>query len=201
MPRARPREHLIWSWLILGLSLATVLWITFGDQDRARAIVAREDAALANLQRVLVAQRAFHETNERYGWIEDLQEAGLLAVPPSSKVDGQTILDSPGYRIDVLLPKHRGADGNVRLGLRDQDAANTRLSAKYFAVVARPTEPGLSGYRVYYVDESGIVLVSDGVSDEQTRVRNPLPLAHLTSNRGPDPSGTSWYELDTQLSD
>ncbi len=195
MPRAQPRERLIWSWLIIGLSLAAVLWVTFRDQDRARATVAREDAALARLRQVLVAQRAFHEANEQYGWIEDLQGAGLLTGAPSTQIEGHTILQSPGYRIDILLPKRRAADGNVRIGPRDGDALNTRLSAKHFGAVARPTTPGSSGYRVYYIDESGKVLINDGVSDEQARVHNPLPVVHLSSSRGFDPGGARWYEL------
>ncbi len=196
MVNARPREHLAWSWIVIGLSIAIVLWIAFRESDRARAMVAREDVALAKLHAVLEAQRAYREANGRYGWLEDLTQAGLLAADETATVDGVTVLTSPGYRIDVLLPKRKTAEGNVRVGPPNVDRVNPRLVERHFVAVARPTDVGTTAFRIYYIDESGKELISESVSDETVRKYNPLPTVHLGVSQMIDPGGTMWIPLD-----
>ena len=103
-----------------------------------------------------------------------------------------------GYRFDVCLPDRRQPAPPVVQLVTQADAGQVHreLRAQHFVIVARPLEPGASGYRAFYLDESGHVWIHDGVSDEETSKRNPLPPLHLTSAEGKDPSGRSWVRLD-----
>ncbi len=161
------------------------------------SIVQREDAARAHLLRIVAAQQRHHEQTGRFGTLPELVAAGQLEEYRSRPgQDGVPALRVDGYRIDVLLPERRAAEAQVILVVGSEGELSTDMRKKHHAVVARPIEPAVSGYRTLYADESGGVFVSEGVSDEPSRTTNPLPRVHLSSGTPRSPLGLVWMRWD-----
>lgn len=162
------------------VALAAIGLFLAREHRRARRIVSNEDEAVAVLQRLRAAQVVYRAQAGRYGWLGELEAAGLL--------EGLELHESPapphvrltGYRIDVLLPYGRVGGENLGLvGERDPRAADPRLSEAHFALVARPLEPGRSGWRMFYLDEDDRLFLNEGVVDTDSAMRNELPAAQV----------------------
>ncbi len=183
--------------LILG-AVALVVLTVRREQAIARDRVTFEDRAFGLLSAVSKAQHRFHEANGRYGWIADLEEAGLLRGWPIEDRDGHRVVTTPRYRLDVLLPYSMAPGDLVLIATRDKGQSNPDLERAHFVVVARPWGEERTGFRTYYVDETGDVIVSEGVSDVASRSKRPLPEFMLSMRKGyyREAVGLRWWYLD-----
>ena len=194
----RPTRERLWIYFVvmLGCVGGFVLHAATLEED-AGAIVVREDGARALLLRVVEAQRRHHEETGRFGTLPELIDAGELEdEAPYTGSDGVTVLRADGYRVDVLLPERRSADAQVLLVIGTEGELSADMRKKHYAVVARPFEPAVTGFRTLYADESGSVFVSEGVSDEPSRTTNPLPRVHLSSGTPRSPLGLVWMRWE-----
>lgn len=151
------------------------------ERDRAVGLIAREDQARDALLCVREAQAAYHEQTGRYGWVEDLETAGLLdgLEVVSDAVEGRSVR-AEGYRIDVLLPHARLGPGVVGIGPRGgTHPSDPDLARRHFAIVARPLKPGVTGYRMWYVDEHDELYLNEGVLDDEGVALNQLPTTQV----------------------
>lgn len=193
----RRRESILWPLAVLALVGGVLAFGISRERGAARERVANEDAALAAARAVGRAQKAFHARTGRYGWLEELREAGLL--PPETRIragaHGLQAL-SAGYTLDVLLPSGRAVVGEVPLGTHAIGPAEPALASRHFAVVARPERPGQDGFRIWYLDEEGQVFLSEGVSDVEGLRDNPLPAVRVTRPRKQEEPGLVWRRLD-----
>lgn len=194
----RRRESLLLSLLVLGAALACVL-VLLARVDRSVAeVLARERAAHSAAQRVVQAQTRLLAARGAYGGVADLAAAGLLDLPLTT-VAGATCATLDGYRLDVLLPTGPGIGPLVPVGLPELARPDAELARKHFAVVARPLEPGRSGYRIWYLDEAGRTFVCEGVSDEEGLAANPLPEFLVTRPSDGREPGPVWRSVDDEL--
>jgi hypothetical protein len=191
----RRREHVLWAVAVVALSVAVVPLALDREREQSTARVTREDAALAAARAVAEAERAFHAKNGRYGWLEELRAAALLAEWPTVAGPHGMQVASDGYRLDVLLPRAAALREEIPIAPRDAGPAEPTLSSKHFAVVARPVKPGVDGFRIWYVDEEGRVFLSEGAVDTQGLRENPLPPLRVN---GPDAKkpGLVWRWAD-----
>jgi hypothetical protein len=194
----RARERLLLPALLILLSIGGLVAIVRREMVVGRVRVAREDEALRRLRDLAAAEAAFHERRGRYGWVEDLEREGVLGALAVVEEEGVRRVACPGYRLDVLLPHGLTPGDLVRLAPREAGYQNPDLERRHFALVARPWGPEPRGYRTWYVDETGQVYLSEGVSDVESRTRNPLPDLHLSSSGLPEVVGLRWYRLDDQ---
>jgi hypothetical protein len=175
-------------WLVvLALLVGGALAVLAHVRRDAREMVAHEDAALAALHALLAAETRHRETSGRYGWLDEVTP--LLP-------GGAAAAEAPGYRIDVLLPGGRDALGHVELVERSRAAHDPLLAARHVALVARPLEPGRSGWRTFYLDETARVYVSEGVFDWQSASLNALPRVRVEGPQLPSQPGPVWRPLD-----
>jgi hypothetical protein len=181
----RRREHLLLPLLVGAVLVGLLLWHVRDESRTAAERVHYEDLALAQVRRVAEAEMAFHEREGRYGWLSELRRAGLADRIGVEVVDGRARAASPRYRIDVLLPFAIAPGDYIRIAPRWSGHDDRELQRRHFAVVARPWGDALTGFRTYYLDESGDVFVSEGVSDVASRTRRPLPDLHLSHGRHP----------------
>ncbi|MFV1959869.1 MAG: hypothetical protein ACC662_10700, partial [Planctomycetota bacterium] len=104
--------------------------------------------------------------------------------------------------IDVLLPHGRLGASGVALTPRGIGRPPPELSLcrQHMAVVARPLEPGVTGWRMWYLDERGEVYLNEGVVDQVGARRNELPERQITHSE-PLQSGSPllWQRLDENL--
>jgi len=192
----RPREAIWFPTLVL-VACGIVTWLVLADEaSTARGRVRSEDEALASARQVLEAEFRHREKVGRFAWLSELAEAGnLQEAQRQSLAAAGTHLEAKGFRVDVLLPL-RGTAGRVAVGAYGTGAVDASLVSRHVLVVARPTGPEPRGYRSFALDENGRVWVSEAVSDEAARTRNPLPTQHLPLSSGVDPTGLSWSRLD-----
>lgn len=162
--------------LLIALAAASVLVPLFWQKLRAEAMVRNEDHAARMVRRVREAQVRFFETEGRYGWVEDLDRAGLLEGFDVRREGDRFYVALGGYRIDVLLPGGRIGGDKVDLVAQGGDRPfDFDLAQRHFAVVARPLEPMVSGWRSYYVDEDDVLYTNEGVTDLDGAKQNALP--------------------------
>jgi hypothetical protein len=195
----RRREHLLWPLVVVAAAVAAVPVVLGRERAAATERVAREDAALATARAVAAAERRFHTTNARYGWLEDLHAAGLLTGLATAPGPHGLQVASDGYRLDVLLPSASALRGEVPLAPRDAGPAEPALAARHFAVVARPERPGEDGFRIWYLGEDGRVFLSEGVSDAEGLRENPLPLFRVTAPKDQTDPGPLFWRLADSL--
>jgi hypothetical protein len=180
--------------LVLALLAAAVVGSLVAARREAAALVVREEAALSAARRVLEAERVHRERRGRYGGLSELGQDGLLGADLRVEADGSVLAE--GYRLDVLLPTGKDALGEVLLAPHGAVAHDPLLAARHVAVVARPVEPGRSGWRTYYLDETGRVYVSEGVCDAESALENHLPRVRVTGPHLPVQPGPVWRPLD-----
>ena len=194
-PPARRREGIILPLLVLGGVIAfSVLWGTRA-RDQASAMVAREDRALAVAKALVAAEARYHESAGRYGWIEDLADLGLLPAPTAPGPHGLQLV-ADGYRLDLLLPSAPPNAFGVEIRPHDGGPPDHDGAAQHLAVVARPDTPGRDGYRVWYLDETGQVFVSETVCEEQDQRALALPTLRLERSTTGLAPGPQWRALD-----
>ena len=183
--------------LVLMMAALFGAWLLVGFKPRAKLQVAQEDAALAALKSLLELERNHRTEHGHFTDVEGLLEAGLEGVALSREDDaGGAYLAGSGYRIDILLPYKREAGPRVRVARPSAQRPDGELARHHVVLVARPLEPGHSGFRTYALDESDLVWVCEGVSDANILASNPLPDTHLSSTRLADQSGRLWHRLD-----
>ena len=185
------REWVFVPLLLVGACVAAFAYALHRGREVAQAHVAREDTAVSALRAIAQAQARHHESESRYAWLDDL---ALTHSVHTDDVGPHVLVD--GYRIDALLPAQRQTSPAVEVISKTQGKAHRDLRGKYFVLVARPADPGKTGYRAFYLDEGGLVWINEGVSDEETLRRNPLPRTHLATSEGKDPSGRVWTRQD-----
>jgi hypothetical protein len=192
----RARERLWIPVLAVLAALAVFGGLVLHARRTAASRVAREDEALRLLKRVASAEADYHRRNGRYAWLAALRAAGLLH-GVAVKRDAAALVASTGsYRLDVLLPWRLGAGDGLRIAPRSAGHANEELERSHFALVVRPWDGALSGWRSYCTDETGRVYVNEGISDPRTRMRPPLPDMHLSRGDVRDSGGMRWWPLD-----
>lgn len=192
------RERLLLPLVLVLGALLGLGWILRDEAAEARQRVQYEDLALEKLRRLAQAQKAWQATSGAFGWVEDLQRAGLLGGLVIEEREGMRVVSSPRYRIDVQLPYLRVPGEIVRVRTRAEGDPDPELVKGHFALVARPWSEGEPrGFRTFYLGDTGNVYVSEGVSDVPSRTRRPLPDILLTT-RGvpPEVVGLRWYLLD-----
>jgi hypothetical protein len=190
------RERLLLPIMVICAAVIALLLALRHEGAVARERVLYEDLALERVRRVADAQRAFHEREGRYGWVAELEAAGLLRGLVLEDRAGHPAVTSPRYRIDVLLPTLLAPGEVVRIVTRDQGDADTALVQEHFAVVARPWGEALTGFRTWYIDNHHLVHISEGVSDVPSRTRRPLPEVLLTRGAPRDVTGLRWWRSD-----
>ena len=186
-------------WLFVVTIVAALIglyYVLSESHVEGRSRVQYENLAMTRLNAVGKAEMAFHKRTGRYGWLSELKTAALLKGVPTGDVDGDEVVPSPRYRIDVLLPHSMSPADKVRIGPKAAGRSNPNLEERHFAVVARPWGDAPSGYRTFYRDENGNVYVSEGVSDMAARANRPLPDLHLTYSPVLYAGGLRWYRLD-----
>lgn len=194
----RRRESLLGSLLVLVAAFACVLGLLVRVDRSVATVLARERSAHAVAQKVVAAQARLLSARGAYGSLAELGAAGLLDLPLVT-VEGATFAVLNGYRHDVLLPTGPGIGPLIPLGLPDLARPDAELARKHFAVVARPLEPGLSGYRIWYLDEAGRTFVCEGVSDEEGLAANPLPAFLVTRPSDGREPGPVWRSVNADL--
>ena len=193
---ARLQERTLVFYLVAGGALALFLGYLSQVANEGRERVRYEDLALESLRRLAAAEVSFHGAQKRYGWVEDLEGAGLLEDMELARDGTLRYLETPRYRLAVLLPHTVNRDDMVAVALRSAGRRNPDLEARHFSVVARPWGDALTGYRTFCIDESGRVYVSEGVSDMAARKRRPLPELHLPRGGPLVTGGMRWYPID-----
>jgi hypothetical protein len=193
----RRREGILWPLLLLAAVGVVVAAVLRDERGAARARVANEDGALALARELVAAEQAYRTRTGRFGWLEDLREAGLLPAGLATRAQphGLQALGS-GYQIDVLLPTGRAVNGVVPLGASGSSTPDAELATRHVAVVARPLRPGVDGFRTWYVDESAHAFVSEGVSDLDSLADNPLPARQVTRAHRQEELGFVWRHAD-----
>ena len=193
----RRRESILWPLAVLALLGGGLILVVERERSAARERVANEDAALATVRALARAEEAFHVRTGRYGWLEELRDAGLLPGGAAIRVAAHGLQAlAAGYTFDILLPSGRPVVGEVPLAAHAAGPPEPALAGKHFAVVARPERPGKDGFRTWYLDEEGRVYLSEGVSDVEGLQANPLPTARVTQPRKQDAPGLVWRRLD-----
>jgi hypothetical protein len=192
----KSRERLLLPLLLIGAALGALFLTLRSEDEVARERVRYEDLATARMHRLLEAQKAYHEAHGRYGWVEDLEKAGLLDGLVLASRDGLREVTSPRYRIDVLLPVVMAPGELVKIAPRGETEPHEELVKQHFAIVARPWSESVTGFRTFYTDNTGLFLVSEGVSDVPSRTRRPLPDLLLTRGWPRDVAGLRWWRLD-----
>ncbi len=193
------RRERAWPYLVVvAAAAAAIVWPLVRESRRAHAMIEREHEALAALDRVAAAEESLREATGRYGWVEDLERSGRLGGLRVAGPDAGRYVASPGYRVDVLLPW--GRLGGRGIGLVPRGGAHPPdddLSTSHFAVVARPLEPGTSGWRAFYMDEEAVLFLNEGVTDADSAALNPLPETKVHASQ-PMQSGRAllWQRAD-----
>ncbi len=187
------REHLWIGILAAGAALAAFLLLLRDNQRDAEVRIAFEQAALERVHEVAAAQQAFHQKHGRYGWPEDLRRAGVLA---DGLLDEDGSLVSPRYRIDILLPYGLSPREFVQMAPHRAAKTNPRLEQRHFAVVARPWGAERTGHRAYYLDETGQVYISEGVSYLDGGLEPPLPELHLSQSGLQELGSRRWWPVE-----
>jgi hypothetical protein len=201
-PRAaRRRDGLLPFAAVLFATIALVVGAFWRERARATAVVAREDAALDLLHRLLAAEGRLRERQGRYGWLGELERAGLLPAGARLEPGAPPHLLAEGYRFDVLLPTGRlGPAVTIEPEGSPRGGPDEALLREHVAVVARPLSPGEDGYRVWYLDERADLYLNEGVVDVDSRLRNALPRVLLTTVSGVDPTGIMLWQREATLS-
>ncbi|MCB9825567.1 MAG: hypothetical protein H6806_11465 [Planctomycetes bacterium] len=197
---ARRRERTLPFVLVLLAVVAYATWLLRGHAAEGRALASREDRARDALVLVREAQLARRDAVGSFGTWADLEREAHLPA-------GMTLLDAhddahvvvDGYRLDVLLPWRLEAGRLVRVARPTRHDPDPELSTRHVLLVARPLQPGKDGYRTYATDETGVVWIAEGVSDDITAARNLLPDAHLSTSAIADTSGRVWHRLDKMV--
>ena len=186
-PPKRRRERLGLFVVITLACLIVVAGLILPEYGGARRIVAREDAALEALLSVQAAELELHASSGRYGFVRALADAGLLGDLDVTESDGVAWVRTDGYRVEVLLPHGRLGPGTVGIVPEgSENAVDADLATRHFSVVARPLEPGVSGYRMWYVDQRGEVYLNEGVIDDASAALNDLPTTQVLKNASLD---------------
>jgi hypothetical protein len=196
-----PREALPLFFLMSLLALGGFFWLMQSTAEDGRNRVRYEDLALARLRALGEAQARYRASNPRYGWVEDLEAAGLLGdfgieKDTQAGTGGLLYLTSPRYRLDVLLPHMMTRNGQLMIALRSAGRRNPDLEKDAFVLVARPWGPLEGGYRTFLLDEGGRLYVSEGVSDQRAMEVRPLPDLHPKSPGVTVSGGMRIYPLD-----
>ena len=192
-PSQRRRERLLLPLAIVAACAAATVFAVVRQADRAEGLVAREDAALRALEDVAAAEEAYRKRGPAYGWLHQLAAAGLLPGVDGVEERGEPrVLSTDGYGIEVLLPVGRTATGGMRIALPGGAPVDAALAASQFVVLARPTDPGESGLRTWYVDARGVVRYADGVIDSSGRPRSPLPQSLVDRDGTGEGTGDLW---------
>ena len=197
----RPREALPLFTLICVAALVAFGAILWSSAQEGATRVRYEDLALARLRILAENQQAHRERTGRYGWVEDLESAGLLTdvgveKDPSVGAAGLMYLSSPRYRLDVMLPYRITRAGQAVLALRSEGKRNADLEASHYVLVARPWGDELTGLRTFVLDETGQVYVSEGVSDAAALEGHALPELHPSIGTVIVTGGMRLYPLD-----
>jgi hypothetical protein len=190
-----PRESLWLSLTVTVVAVAALLALLNQVGRHADDRVALEDQARAQVELIADAQSAYHATHGRYGWLEDLRAEGLVRSLLLREIDGHLTAVSPGYRIDIMLPRASSVAGEVALVLHGAPGPPSPLEREHFVVVARPWGRADGGWRTFYRDETETTFVNEGVSDLVTRVDPPLPEARVPKGGRTSPNGMRWWPL------
>jgi len=200
MASHRPVRERLWPFLGLA-AIATALFVGYLMRlgRETDALVAVEDGARDALVALVDAQRTFHAREGRFASVDDLVAARALpnqVKHVAREGDEPSHLSLEGYRVDVLLPVRQTPDGQIWILPEGGEARpHPGLLEAHVAMVARPLEVGVTGWRVFYTDESGVLWASDMVSDESARRVNPLPLRHLSTGEATWDGPLSWTPL------
>lgn len=198
MPALRRRDHVLLPLTVMALCAAAVLLTYARERSRMEAVVERERGALAVLRRVAEAETRYRAEHGRFGSLAALRGAGLL--PEALVPDGEAAwLPADSYRVDLLLPTGPGVADLLPLGLPGPTQPHPDLAALHFAAVARPLDPGVSGFRSLYLDETGRIFVSEGVSDEEGLRENALPAFRIEKAGDGKGVGLVWKTVDATL--
>lgn len=192
----RRRESLLGSVACLLLVGAVVAFGLARERSAARERIQREAGALEEAHRLGAAQQAFRKRTGRFGWLEELRDAGLL--------EGRRLRAGPqglqvlvdGYAIDALLPTGPALAGQVPMGAKAAGLPEPTLVDRHVALVARPERPGIDGYRIWYVDEEGRTFLCEGVSDVAGLAENGLPPLRVTRSHSQEEPGVVWRLLE-----
>lgn len=185
------RELLLVPLAIVAASVGAFAWALHDGRQIARGHVAREDQAVEMLRTLEAAQRAHHSDAGRFAWFDKLGLSETLRTD-----DVGMYIEHAGYRFDALLPAQRQTTTAMQLVSQGGATVHRELRTKHFVLVARPLQPAKTGYRTFYLDDGGMLWINEGVSDEETARRNPLPIAHLGTSDGKDLSGRVWTRKD-----
>lgn len=182
--------------LVLVLSLAAILVPLATEHQRARRMVANEDASVLVMRRLRSAEIVFHAREGRYAFFEELARADLLQGIDLRQEPAPPHVWTPGYRVDLMLPT--GVVGGEHVGIAPQSEGRTPdplLATKHFSLVSRPTRPMETGWRIYYLDEDDRLFVNEGVVDAESAEKNVLPQSQVKSSQPQQSSRASLWQL------
>lgn len=199
-PPKRRRERLgLYLLVVLGcfVFIGVFVWPEFlGSQ----AMVRREDAAREVLMGIQARELELRESTGHFGFVRELEEAGLLEGYEVAESDGVRWVRVEGYRIEVLLP--HGRLGPKVVGIAPDGSGkpvHEDLATRHFSVVARPIEPGVTGYRIWYVDERGELFLNEGVIDDTSCERNALPETQVLGNVSLDTASFLLWQRSSEV--
>lgn len=137
----------------------------------ARVLGRGETRTIEWLQRIAVAQASFLEDRGRYGFLEELVEAGELEGAGLVDHGGGAIeIERTGYLFRVFLPtRERSATSSA--SPEDVDAV---LARELFGVSAWPIRFNVTGRRVFYLHHDGEIFHTENLGDPYSgREREP----------------------------
>ena len=189
MPPSSPittrREHTAFFVVVLLVAALLIVAPLLRERQAAASKVENENRALSTLFEVAEAEQRYHDTHGRYGWLGDLARDDLVGGLTLVEEDGRRYVATPGYRIDVLLPHGREGAHGIAIAPRGpgRPPPHPDLVGRHVSMVARPLEPGISGWRMWYLDERGEVFLNEGVVDVEGALANRLPLKQVTTSQ------------------
>lgn len=197
-PPLRPTRERTWIYILVILACGVGFgWHVVGLEAEVADLVRAEDAAKATVGEVFEAQKRHRTHTGQFGTLAELATGGeLTGVEVVEDEDAAPGFVRHGYRFELLLPDSKSGEGHLRM-IRDLDREgrpSVSLRKHHHMIVARPVEPGQTGFRILYMDEAGDLWVSEGVSDEAQRNVNPLPRAHLATTGAKNPLGLVWMK-------
>lgn len=182
-PPKRRRERLGFFLLVILACCIVAGVFVWPDLVGSRGMIEREDAALKTLLRLRALELEHRDATGRFGFVRALEAGGLLGDLEVAETDGLRWVRTDGYRIEVLLPHARLGPDVVAIAPEGSDEpVDEELATRHFSVVARPIEPGVSGYRIWYVDERGELFLNEGVIDDASCALNALPETQVLGN-------------------
>jgi len=191
------RSERPWLFLVVfGLAMAAIVVPLVQERLRARRMVANEDTAVEMLRRLRSAEIVFHAREGRYGFYADLTRSDLLQGIDLRQEPAPPHVRTPGYRVDVLLPTGVVEGETVAIATRIEGRTpDPVLASEHFSLVARPTEPTTTGWRIYYLDEDDRLFINEGVVDAESAEKNLLPHSQVKTSQPQQSSRACLWQL------